>query len=60
MKTQLKKLSEMTKEELWHLFPIFLTEQNPEWAAWYREEVANLKTILPPYVGYYHFGSTAI
>ena len=33
-----KKLSEMTLEELWQLFPIILTEPNPAWEAWYLEE----------------------
>ncbi len=55
-----KKLSEMTLEELWELFPIFLSEHKPYWAIWYRDEVAALKMILPPTVVYYHIGSTAI
>ena len=33
-----KKLSEMTLEELWQLFPIFLTEHQEEWKEWYLEE----------------------
>lgn len=57
---QSKKLSEMTKEELWQLFPIFLTEHNTEWSVWYEEEITYLKTILPSYAEYYHIGSTAI
>lgn len=61
MENQRKKnLSEMTKEELWELFPIFLTEHKSDWKNWYREEVALLKEILPPSVRYYHVGSTAI
>ena len=55
-----KKLSEMTLEELWRLFPIFLTEHNPCWADWYAEEVATLKSILPPDTVYCHIGSTAV
>lgn len=55
-----KKLSEMTLEELWLLFPIFLTEHKPYWADWYKEEVASLKNILPSETQYYHIGSTAI
>ncbi|MDE5562737.1 MAG: GrpB family protein [Clostridiales bacterium] len=55
-----KKLSEMTLEELWQLFPIFLTEHNPCWADWFAEEVATLKSILPPDTVYCHIGSTAI
>ena len=30
-----KKLSDLTQEELWQLFPIFLTEPKLEWAAIY-------------------------
>lgn len=55
-----KKLSEMTLEELWELFPIFLTEHKSYWADWYREEIALLKTILPPDTEYHHIGSTAV
>lgn len=55
-----KKLSEMTLEELWQLFPIYLTEHNPHWAETYTEEVSFLKTLLPPKARYYHIGSTAI
>ncbi len=55
-----KKLSEMTLEELWKLFPIFLTEHKPYWADYYREEVCALESILPPSVEYHHVGSTAI
>ncbi len=55
-----KKLSEMTLDELWQLFPIILTEHNPCWADWYAEEVAELKSILPPDTVYHHIGSTAV
>ena len=33
-----KKLSEMSLEELWQLFPIFLTEHQDCWKEWYFEE----------------------
>lgn len=55
-----KKLTEMTLEELWQLFPIFLTEHKPYWADWYKEEVAELKKLLPDGTEYCHVGSTAI
>ncbi|MDE5911523.1 MAG: GrpB family protein [Clostridia bacterium] len=55
-----KKLTEMTLDELWQLFPIFLTEHQPCWIEWYNEEVAQLKTLLPSYVEYHHIGSTAV
>lgn len=38
-----KKLSEMTLEELWELFPIILTEHREEWARWYAEEAEVLR-----------------
>ncbi len=60
MERQRKKLTEMSFEELWELFPVILTEHKPYWADWYREEVAELKNILPLAVEYYHIGSTAI
>ncbi len=50
----------MTREELWQLFPIFLTEHKPYWTDWYNEEVEILKQILPSDIEYYHIGSTAI
>ena len=56
----MKKLSEMSLEELWELFPIYLTEHKPYWKDWYEEEVAALKNILPPDTAYHHIGSTAI
>ncbi len=55
-----KKLTEMTLEELWQLFPIILTEHNSCWADWYTEEVAELKSILPSDTVYHHIGSTAV
>lgn len=55
-----KKLSEMTLEELWELFPVFLTEHKSYWVNWYQEEIAILKNLLPPTTEYYHIGSTAI
>ena len=55
-----KKLSEMTLEELWQLFPIFLENHKTYWADWYNEEVKFLKNILPQAIDFYHIGSTAI
>ena len=60
MKNNTKKLSEMSLEELWQLFPIVLTEHKPYWADWYNEEVIQLKNILPFNAVYHHVGSTAI
>ena len=57
-----KKLSEMTLEELWQLFPIILTEHNPLWSEWYKKEERILSERLPrneiKRIG--HIGSTAI
>ncbi len=57
-----KKLSEMTLEELWQLFPIFLTKPNPAWETWYQEEKEHLLKSLPEkaILSIHHIGSTAI
>lgn len=33
-----KALEEMSLEELWQLFPIFLEEHDKDWSVWYKEE----------------------
>ncbi len=57
-----RQLSEMSLEELWQLFPIFLTEHKPYWKDWFEEEAALLKEHLPAEqtVRISHIGSTAI
>ena len=55
-----KKLSEMSLEELWKLFPIFLTEHQMCWEQWYDEEEAYLKKAIPQAERISHIGSTAI
>lgn len=55
-----KKLSEMTLEELWQLFPIFLAEHNECWHKWYYEEEAFMLSIIPQAVRISHVGSTAV
>ena len=55
-----KKLSEMSLEELWEIFPIFLTEPQPDWASWYDEETIKLKTLLPQAMRISHIGSTSL
>lgn len=55
-----KKLSEMTLEELWRLFPIILTAHQGCWKEWYFEEEALLKNVLPQAERISHIGSTAI
>lgn len=55
-----KKLSEMSLDELWQLFPIFLTEHKPDWEGWYLEEEDILKAAIPRMKRISHIGSTAI
>lgn len=57
-----KKLSQMTLEELWQLFPIVLTKPNSAWKDWYREEKEHLLDALPRKAVFSinHIGSTAI
>lgn len=56
-----KKLSEMTLEELWQLFPVFLTEHNDRWNIWYNEEYQRLCVFLSCIKARIsHIGSTAI
>lgn len=55
-----KKVSEMSLEELWQLFPIFLTEHQSIWEQWYQEEKDNIKVALTGNFEINHIGSTAI
>ena len=57
-----KELSEMTLEELWELFPIFLVAPRDGWKDDYREMEAMLKNLLPDRFAprIHHIGSTAI
>lgn len=57
-----KKLSEMSLEELWQLFPITLTTHRTYWKAWYTEEADLLQHILPTDCidRISHIGSTAV
>lgn len=54
-------LKRMTLEELWQLFPITLSRQNPRWKQWAADEISTLTNILSafnPTIS--HIGSTAI
>lgn len=55
-------LSEMSLEELWKLFPIFLTEHKDCWKKWFDEESERLESLLPQkeIVRISHIGSTAV
>ena len=55
-----KKLSEMSLEELWLLFPIFLEEHKDCWKEWYLEEEKLLKRVLTKNERISHIGSTVI
>ena len=55
-----KKLSEMSLEELWQLFPIILTEHKDCWEEWYHEEEYLLKSAFSLGERISHIGSTAI
>ena len=55
-----KKLSEMTLEELWELFPIILKEHDERWNDYFLEETLKLKDLLPKNAIISHIGSTAI
>ena len=57
-----KALSEMTLEELWKLFPIFLVEHQEHWKGWYMEEESRIYSFLPliEKLKIHHIGSTAI
>ena len=55
-------LEEMSLEELWQLFPIFLREYQDEWKDWYAEERLRLLSFLPEHqiVRLSHIGSTSV
>jgi len=55
-----KRLSDLSLEELWRLFPIRLTEHQECWADWYREEAELLLHVLPCIERISHIGSTAV
>ena len=57
-----KELSEMTLEELWELFPIFLVQHNDKWEDDYKEIESSIINLLQDYhvERISHIGSTAI
>ncbi len=55
-----KKILEMSLEELWQLFPIYLTEHKEYWNDWYVKEEAFLKSLLNQPARISHIGSTAL
>ncbi len=57
-----KKLTDMTLEELWQLFPIRLAPHDACWPKWFEDERDILTDILHDFIGLRitHVGSTAI
>ena len=55
-------LEEMSLEELWQLFPIFLREHQADWKDWYAEERLRLLSFLSEHqiVRLSHIGSTSV
>jgi len=58
----IRELSELTLEELWELFPIFLVDHNDAWATSYELEKKRVAEIIGAHSGFRlnHIGSTAI
>lgn len=58
----MKKLEDMSSEELWALFPIVLKDHNPNYRQWYDEEKQRLLYILQGYPVHRinHIGSTSV
>lgn len=54
-----KSLAQMSKEELWELFPISLEDHNPQWILDYEKEKEQLWATIAP-LSLYHIGSTGI
>ena len=60
-KSERRELSEMTLEELWELFPIFLVPHDGRWKDYYNEIEKTLASLLSGHVvRISHIGSTAI
>lgn len=57
-----KKLSEMSREELWQLFPIIIKEHNPAYFEWYAEEEARILNLCSKsdIFRINHIGSTTV
>ena len=57
----MKKLNEMTLEELWALFPIILSPPRAEWKDFFKEEKAQISSLLSAFSpNIHHIGSTAV
>lgn len=57
----MKKLEDLTIQELWHLFPIELVKHSDNWSNYFNEEKAILTNLLKDYnPTINHIGSTSI
>lgn len=58
----MKRLTDMSLEELWQLFPIILKGYNPQYPDWYNEEKARLLIVLENVAvrRINHIGSTSV
>lgn len=55
---QEKSLNDLSLEELWELFPIFLTPHDDRWEKWFNEEKRSLEIIInDPSISFNHIGS---
>lgn len=56
-----RALESMPLDELWQLFPIILSEYNPEWPVWYAEEQSALEGVFGDAIKRItHIGSTSV
>lgn len=53
-------LSNLSKKELWQLFPIELVSYNPSWENWFCSEKKKLTFFLPYKKSIHHIGSSAV
>ena len=58
----MKAVEELTDDERVALFPIVLSEYNPEWAVWFDEEKVRIEQLLnmEDIAGITHYGSTSV
>lgn len=56
-----KKLADLSKAELWHLFPVILEEHNPKWKDFFQTETLKIKEAFSSNLARVsHIGSTSV
>lgn len=61
MGDDVRRLQDMTLDELWQLFPIILREHDSRWSQWFAVEASTIAEALGPAVARVsHIGSTAV